>query len=146
MQKTCEGHWPVAKRVLRYLKGTQDFGIKYTQVDDFILIGYSDSDFDGDKEISISTSGYAMSLGSGAVSWRSRKQSIPTDSTTKVEYVAAVEATKEIVWLKKILEDLQVKQVQSTPLMIDNTLAIKLAKNPKFHDRTKHINTKYHLI
>eukprot|EP00253_Pinus_taeda_P007689 PITA_07689 len=62
------------------------------------------------------------------------------------EYVAAAEATKEIVWLRKILEDLQVKQVQSTPLMINNTSAIKLAKNPKFHDRTKHINTKYHLI
>eukprot|EP00253_Pinus_taeda_P027846 PITA_27846 len=68
------------------------------------------------------------------------------DSITEAKYVAAAEATKEIVWLRKILEDLQVKQVQSTPLMIDNTLAIKLAKNPKFHDQTKHINTKYHLI
>eukprot|EP00253_Pinus_taeda_P034760 PITA_34760 len=68
MQKPCEGHWSAAKRVLRYLKGTQDFGIKYTQVDDFSLIGYSDSDFDGDKETRVSTSGYAMSLGSGVVS------------------------------------------------------------------------------
>eukprot|EP00253_Pinus_taeda_P005522 PITA_05522 len=134
------------KKVLRYLKGTQDFGIKYTQVDDFSLIGYSDSEFDGDKEIGLSTSGYAMSLGSGAVSWGSHKQTVPADSTTEAEYVAAVEATKEIVWLEKILEDLQVKQVQSTPLMIDNTSAIKLVKNTKFHDRTKHINTKYHLI
>eukprot|EP00253_Pinus_taeda_P014934 PITA_14934 len=77
---------------------------------------------------------------------RSRKQSVPAYSTTEAEYVVGVEATKEIVWLKKIFEDLQVKQVQSTPLMIDNTSAIELAKNPKFHDRTKHINTKYHLI
>ena len=60
--------------------------------------------------------------------------------------MAAAEATKEIVWLRKILEDLQVKQVKLTPLMIDNTSAIKLAKNPKFCDQTKHINTKYHLI
>eukprot|EP00253_Pinus_taeda_P021754 PITA_21754 len=67
-QKPCEGHWSDAKRVLRYLKGTQDFGIKYTQVDDFSLIGYSDSDFDGDKETRVSTSRYAMRLGSGAVS------------------------------------------------------------------------------
>eukprot|EP00253_Pinus_taeda_P019844 PITA_19844 len=102
--------------------------------------------FDGDKETGVSTLGYAMSLGSGAVSWRSRKQSVPTDSTIEVEYVATAKAMKEIVWLRKILEDLQVKQVQSTPLMIDNTFAIKLAENPKFHDRTKHINTKYHLI
>eukprot|EP00253_Pinus_taeda_P012484 PITA_12484 len=146
MQKPCEGHWSAAKRVLRYLKGTQDLGIKYTQVDDFSLIGYYDSDFDGDKETGVSTSGYAMSLGSGAVSWRSRKQSVPADSTTEEEYVAAAEEMKEIVWLRKILEDLQVKQVRSTPLMIDNTSSIKLAKNPKFHDRRKHINTKYHLI
>eukprot|EP00253_Pinus_taeda_P005589 PITA_05589 len=102
--------------------------------------------FDGDKEIGVSTSGYAMSLGSGAVSWRSRKQSVRVDSTTEAEYVATAEETKEIVWLSKILEDLQVKQVQSTPLMIDNTSAIKLAKKPKFHDPTKHINNKYHLI
>eukprot|EP00253_Pinus_taeda_P022881 PITA_22881 len=112
MQKPCEGHWSAAKRVLRYLKGTQDLGIKYTQ---------------------------ELSLGDHA---NNQFQ----DSTTEEEYVAAAEATKEIVWLRKILEDLQVKQVQSTPLMIDNTSEIKLAKNPKFHDRTKHINTKYHLI
>jgi hypothetical protein len=60
--------------------------------------------------------------------------------------VAVAEATKEIVWLRKILEYLQEKQVNSTPLLVDNTFAIKLAKNPRFHDRTKHINTKYHLI
>eukprot|EP00253_Pinus_taeda_P016902 PITA_16902 len=94
MQKPYEGHWSVAKRVLRYLKGTQDIGIKYTQVDDFSLIGYSYSDFDGDKETRVSTSGYAMSLGLGAISWRSCKQSVLADSTTEVEYVAAVEATK----------------------------------------------------
>eukprot|EP00253_Pinus_taeda_P005966 PITA_05966 len=68
MQKPFEGHWSAAKRVLRYLKGTQDFGIKYTQVDDFRLIGYFNSDFDGDKETRVSTSGYALSLRSGAVS------------------------------------------------------------------------------
>ena len=99
-------------------------------MDDFKLIGYSDSDFDGDKEIGVSTYGYTMSLGSATVSWRSRKQSVLTDSTTKAEHVAAAEATKEIVWLRNILEDLQEKQENSTPLLIDNTSAIKLAKNP----------------
>eukprot|EP00253_Pinus_taeda_P025962 PITA_25962 len=68
LQKPCEGHWSTTKRVLRYLKGTQDFGIKYTQVDDFSLIGYSNSKFDGDKETRVSTPGYATSLGSGVVS------------------------------------------------------------------------------
>eukprot|EP00253_Pinus_taeda_P023415 PITA_23415 len=104
MQKPCEGHLSAAKRVLKYLKGTQDFGLKYTQVGDFSLIRYSDSDFDRDKETGVSTFHYAMSLGSEAVSWRSHRQSVPTDSTTEAEYVATAEATKEIVWLKKILE------------------------------------------
>eukprot|EP00253_Pinus_taeda_P026077 PITA_26077 len=108
LQKPYEGHSSTTKRVLKHLKGIQDFGLKYTQ--------------------------------------RSHKQSVLADSTTEAEYVATTEATKEIVWLRKILEDLQLKQVNSTPLMIDKTSAIKLAKNPKFHDRMKHINTKYHLI
>jgi hypothetical protein len=94
----------VAKRVLKYLKGTQDFGLKYSKVDDFNLIGYFNSDFVGDKENGVSTSGYLMSLGSTVVSWRSHKQSIPTDSTIEAEYVVVAEATKEIVWLRKILE------------------------------------------
>eukprot|EP00253_Pinus_taeda_P004154 PITA_04154 len=55
IQKPCEGHWSAAKRVLMYLKGTQDLGLKYTQVGDFSLIGYSDSDFDGDKQTRVST-------------------------------------------------------------------------------------------
>eukprot|EP00253_Pinus_taeda_P034759 PITA_34759 len=96
---------------LNYLTSTRSgisfaVGILSRWVDDFSLIGNSDSDFDGDKETGVSTSGYAMSLGSGAVSWRSRKQSVPADSTKEAEYVAAAEATKEIVWLRKILEDL----------------------------------------
>ena len=134
MQNPFEGHWYAAKRVLKYLKGIQDFGLKYTQVGDFILIGYSDSDFNGDKETEVSTLGYATSLGSGIVSLRSHKQSVPTDSTTEAEYLEVAEATNEFLWLREILEDFQEKQMHSTYLMIDNTSTIKLAKNPKFHD------------
>ena len=97
MQKPCEGHWSAAKRVLKYLKGNQDFGLRYSKVDEFNLIGYYYLDFVGDKEDRVSTSGYLMSLGSTIVSWRSHKQSVPADSTTEEKYVAAAEATKEIV-------------------------------------------------
>lgn len=104
------------------------------KVDDFKLIGYSNSDFDGDIKTGESTSGYLMSLGSTVVLWRSCKQLVPVDSTTKAEYVAAAKATKEIVWLRKILEHLHEKQENSTPLLFDDTSAINLAKNPRFHD------------
>ena len=68
MHKPCEGHWSATKRVLRYLKGTEGFGLKYTKAEDFKLIGYTDSDFDGDKETRVSTSGYTMSFGSASIS------------------------------------------------------------------------------
>ena len=67
----CEGHWNAAKRVLKYLKGTQSYGIKYSKVSDFHLTSYSDSNFDGDKEHGVSTSGYLMNIGSTTISWRS---------------------------------------------------------------------------
>ena len=105
MHKPCEGHWIATQRVLKYLKGTQFLGIKYSKVSYFHLTGYSDSDFDGDKENGLSTSGYLMT-GSAAITWRSKKQTIPANSTTKAEYVAAAQATKEIMWLRKILDDL----------------------------------------
>ena len=93
MHKICEGHWSVAEIFLRHLKWTQDFGIKYSKVDDFKLIGYSDSDFNGDKETRVSTFGYTMSLGSTTASWISCKQLVPADLTTEVEYVVVAEAT-----------------------------------------------------
>ena len=75
-------------------------------MEDFKLLGYRDSDFNGDKENGVSTSGYLMSLGSIIISWRSCKHSVSIDSSTKVEFVATEKATKEIVRLRKILEDL----------------------------------------
>jgi hypothetical protein len=88
MQKPCEGNWSTPKRVLKYLKGTQDFELGYSKVDDFNLIGYSDSDFDEDKENGVSTSCYLMNLGSIVVSWRSHKQLVLSYSTIEAEYVA----------------------------------------------------------
>ena len=66
-----------------------------------------------------------MNLGSTAITWRSRKQYVPADSTTEAEYVVAAQATKEIIWLRKILEDLQEKQMNSTPLFVDNSSTIQ---------------------
>ena len=87
-----------------------------------------------------------MNLGSSTISWRSQKQYVPIYSTIKFKYVLTYQRTKEVIWLLNILEYLQEKQTASTPLFVENSSPIQLAKNPKFHDRTKHINTKYHLI
>ena len=75
-----------------------------------------------------------MNLGLTTITWRSRKQYVTSDSTIEAEYVTAAQATKEIIWIRKMLEEFQEKQVTSTALFVDNTFAIELAKNPKFHD------------
>ena len=74
MHKPYERHSFGAKRVRRYLNGTQDFTLEYSKVDDFKFIGYSNSNFDGYKETRVFNSGYTMRLGSSVVSWRSHKQ------------------------------------------------------------------------
>jgi hypothetical protein len=74
MAKPHESHWNAAKAVLRYLKGTLDYGIKYTDASDVELTGYSDSDWAGNMDDRRSTTGYAFSIGSRVVSWSSKKQ------------------------------------------------------------------------
>jgi hypothetical protein len=71
MHQPCQGHWTTTKQVLKYLKDTQSYDIKYSKVLDFHLIGYLVSDFDGDKEHGVSTSGYLLNLGSTTITWRS---------------------------------------------------------------------------
>ena len=93
MHHSSEVRWNATKRVLKYLKETQSYGIKYSKVSEFHLTRYSDFDFDGDKEHGVSTSGL-MNLGSTSIAWRSRKKYVPADSTNETEYVVAAQATK----------------------------------------------------
>ena len=105
MAKPQESHWNAAKTVLRYLKGTLDFGIKYTDASVVELTGYSDSDWAGNPDDRRSTTGYAFSIGSGVVSWSSKKQPTVSLSSTEEEYKALCAATCEAVWLRRLLQD-----------------------------------------
>ena len=82
METPMDSHWKKGKRILRYISGTRDYGILYSKSDDFILVGYTDSDFAGSIDDRKNTSGYIFHLGSGAISWASQKQFIVTLSTT----------------------------------------------------------------
>ncbi len=92
-----------------------------------------------------STSGYVFSLGSGAVSWCSKKQQTVAQSSAEAEYISAGLATQQAIWLKRILEDFGEKQ-EAVTIHCDNKSAIAMAKNPVFHGRTKHIAIKHHFI
>nr|GEU96520.1 retrovirus-related Pol polyprotein from transposon TNT 1-94 [Tanacetum cinerariifolium] len=109
------------------------------------LVGYTDSDLAGNKDNIKSTSGYLITFAGGAVSWQSRLQKCVALSTTEAEYVASMEACKELLWLKRFLQELGFKQ-QRYAVLCDNQSAIQLAKNSMFYKRTKHIDVRYHCI
>ncbi|KAI5345334.1 hypothetical protein L3X38_013211 [Prunus dulcis] len=146
MHNPSKMHYGAAKRVLRYIQGTIDYGIEYVTGKFALLVGYCDSDWSGSEEDMKSTSGYAFSFGSGAFSWASVKQHSVALSTAEAEYVSAVEATSQAIWLRFVLEDFGEEQTTATTVFCDNTSAIAMAKNPVFHQRIKHIKRKFHFI
>ncbi|KAM2091058.1 hypothetical protein ACFX1T_029593 [Malus domestica] len=146
MHNPTKKHMGTAKRVLRYIQGTIDFGIVFKRGKATTLIGYCDSDWAGSEDDMRSTSGYAFTLGSGMFSWASIKQNTVALSTAEAEYVSAAEATSQAKWLRFVLEDFGEEQVEGTQILCDNTSAIAMAKNPVFHQKTRHINRKFHFI
>ena len=93
-----------------------------------------------------STSRYCFSLGSTMISWSSKKRSSIAQSTTEVEYITASNASREAVWLRKLLSGLFQERLETTVIHCDNQSCLKLTENPVFHDRSKHIEMKYHFI
>lgn len=140
-----ESHWKAVKRIFRYLKGTIDFELAY-KGDLQKLRGYSDADWAGDLDTRRSTSGYVFNVGSGAISWLSKRQATVALSSCEAEYQAETQATKEAIWLQGLLQHLTGEQPQATIIYCDNQGAIALAKNPQFHARTKHIDIQHHFV
>ncbi|XP_042045110.1 secreted RxLR effector protein 161-like [Salvia splendens] len=142
MQDPSQVHYGAAKRILRYLQGTRDYGIWYTPESFSKLIGYTDSDWGGSTDDMKSTSGYTFSLGSGIFSWSSKKQDCVAQSSAEAEYVATALTTSQAIWLRRILRYMGEHQENPTEIYCDNKSAIAMAKNPIHHNRTKHIAIK----
>jgi len=139
------GLWKFVKHILRYLKGTVGLGIIYSNSSDNHLTVFTDADYAGDLLTRRSTTGYVSTLGSGAITWSSQRQScVAKLATTEAEYVAASTAAKELVWLRNIVNEF--KPGSQARLLMDNQAAIRLANNPEQHRRTKHIAVRYHYI
>ena len=147
MADPSNDHWLGIKRLLRYIKGTFMYGLKFVaHENDDDLLGYADTNWAGDVDTRRSTSGYIFKIADGVVSWRSKKQSTVAKSTTEAEYVALSQATQEAIWLRRLLSDLGCKADGPTLIKEDNQGAIEIARNPKFHNRTKHIDMTFHFI
>ncbi|TYK11050.1 gag/pol protein [Cucumis melo var. makuwa] len=133
-------HWTAVKNILKYLRRTKDYMLVYGSKD-LILTGYTDSDFQTDKDARKSTSGSIFTLNEGAVVWKSIKQSCIAHSTMEAKYVAAYEAAKEAVCFKKFLTDLEVVPNMHLPITLycDNSGAVTNSRAPRSHKRGKHI-------
>ena len=140
-------HHTAVKRVFRYLRGASDNYILYdgkSAIEGPVI--YCDADWAGDPSDRKSISGYTAILSGAAISWSSKKQATVSLSSTEAEYIAAARATQEATWIHTFLSEIGHPLKKPITLYVDNQSAIKLIQNPVAHDRTKHIDIKYHFI
>ena len=138
-------HWEALKRVITYLGWTKDYWLTFGGPSKMLVEGFCDADWASNKHRH-SISGYSFHFGCGAISWSSKKQYIIALSSTEAEYIAQTHAAKEALWLRSFIDE--VRGTGGGPITIncDNQGAIALAKDNKFHSRTKHIDLRYHFI
>ena len=144
-----ECHWIAVKNILKYLRRTKDIFLIYGgQEGELVISGYTDAGFQFDLDDFKSQSGFVFCLNGGVVSWRSSKQDTVADSTTKAEYIAASDVAKEAVRIKNFVFRLGVVPSIANPVDVycDNNGAIGQAKEPRSHQRSKHILRRFHLI
>jgi hypothetical protein len=141
-----ETHVLAVKRIFRYLKGTTNFGLWYPKGNELTMVTYMDADWEGSIDDRISTSGEYFYLGDFLVSWLRKKQSSVSLSTTEVKYITTTTCCTQILWMKKTLQDIQVRYDEPILILCDNTNAINISKNPVMHSKTKHIPIKFHFL
>jgi hypothetical protein len=107
METPIMTHFKALKRILRYIKGTIDFGLFYSYSNSFYLVGYSDSDWAEDMDDRNSTTGFVFYMGDTVFTWSSKKQSIITLSTCEAEYVATTSCVCHSIWLRRLLKELR---------------------------------------
>ena len=117
------------KHLFRYLKGTLDYSLTYGLTDTSELFQtWSDADHGGDKDLGRSTGAYIVKIGTGAISWRSKLQTMVTLSTTEAEYIAAVHAGQEILWLRNLFSEMGYECESASTLFTDNQSSISVSK------------------
>ncbi|KAG8483166.1 hypothetical protein CXB51_022143 [Gossypium anomalum] len=137
-------HWKAVQWILRYLRGTTDVCLQFGRTEDGV-IGYVDADFAGDLDRRRSLTGYVFTIGGCAISWKATLQTTVALSTTEAEYMAITEACKEAIWLKGLFSELN-EDLQISTVFCDSQSAIFLTKDQMFHERTKHIDVRYHFV
>ncbi len=111
------------------------------------VLGYCDVNWGGDLEDRRSTTGFVFMMGGGAISWSSKRQPTIALSTMEAEYMANTQATKETIWITKLMMDLgYMEEKKVMVIRCENQGAISLTENPTHHARTKHIDVQHHFV
>jgi hypothetical protein len=147
MSSPSEHHLVAAKRVLRYLAGTQTLGLTYAYSGSDntinVLTGFSDADFAENVENRKSTTGLCFMLNGAAISWASKRQSTVASSTAEAEYTALFSAAKETMYLRQLLAQIGI-ECSATTIHEDNQPAIHIASNPVTSSNSKHFDVRLH--
>jgi len=146
MQSPREPHLKAAFHLLRYLKRDPTLGIFMSNVPCYTIRAFCDSDWASCPDSRRSVSGYLVLLGNCPISWKSKKQETVSLSSAEAEYRAIRKVVGELVWLDRLLKELTVPFSTPIPVYCDSQSALHIAKNPVFHERTKHIEVDCHFV
>ena len=149
VQYPGEKHWECGRRVLQYLRGTYDRGIKWHDPGSgkrHNLLAYVDSDFAACKDTRRSQTGYLVTMNGGPVSWRAKRQSSVTLSSAEAEFVAASLCGVEILYTRELMKGFGLEQKKPTILLEDNESCRLMASNPVNRERSRHIDTRVHWL
>ncbi|KAE8718491.1 Serine/threonine-protein phosphatase 5 [Hibiscus syriacus] len=139
MQAPLDVHFLAVKRILRYLQGTVDFGLRFTPSSRMALAGFADANWGSDIDDRRSTSGFCIYFCGNLVSWSSKKQQVVARSTAEAEYRSVACAAAEMVWLRSLLGELHIVTHGKATLWCDNTSAVAVCANPVLHSKFKNV-------
>ncbi|GJT14071.1 ribonuclease H-like domain-containing protein [Tanacetum coccineum] len=142
----AEPHFAALKRVLRYVRGTLDFGLQLYTSSTGSLVAYSDADWAGCPTTRHSTSGYYVFLGDNLLLWYSKRKHTLSRSSVEAEYRGVSNVVVETAWLRNLFLELHTPLLPATLVYCDNVSAIYLTANPVHHQLTKHIEINIHFV
>ncbi|KAK4349011.1 hypothetical protein RND71_031766 [Anisodus tanguticus] len=146
MHAPSEPHYTALKRIIRYVKGTLDYGLHIYPSAPIKLLAYTDANWAGCPDTRRSTSGYCMFLGDNLVSWSAKRQSALSRSSAEAEYRGIANMVSESCWLRNLLLELHCPVQKAILIYCDNNSVVYLSSNLVQDQRTKHIEMDIHFV